>query len=397
MRYIGNKTKLLPFLRSTIARLGIAPGVAHDAFAGTAAVGRALKSAGWVVHSSDLMTYSYVMQRAYVVASRIDSFDELAKADPRVRVLFAERGLATRHRSIVGAERGISLDATDIGLDSIDVVARRLTAVADHLATGVAPSGGFFANNFSPAGGRMYFTDQNARRIDAARTTLHDWRQRGVLADDTFYILLAAVIEGADRIANTAGVYAAYIKQWQPNALRPLTVVAEPPIRTHARCIAHQADAAHVAETLGSIDLLYVDPPYNTRQYAGYYHVPELIARGWFEDEVKLRGKTGLIADAEQRSAWCSRRDAPNALRSLLAATGARHVLVSYNSEGVIGDKDLRAILADAAIDGRVKRFTRRYKRYRADSDREGRRYKGDEVRELLYYARLRQGAEREE
>jgi adenine-specific DNA-methyltransferase len=139
---------------------------------------------------------------------------------------------------------------------------------------------------------------------------------------------------------------------------------------------------------------LYVDPPYNTRQYAGYYHVPELIARGWFEDEVKLRGKTGLIADAEQRSAWCSRRDAPNALRSLLAATGARHVLVSYNSEGVIGDKDLRAILADAAIDGRVKRFTRRYKRYRADSDREGRRYKGDEVRELLYYARLRHGGE---
>jgi len=387
MRYIGNKTKLLPFLRSVIARLGIAPGVAHDAFAGTAAVARALKSDGWIVHSSDLMTYSYVMQRAYVVASRIDTFDELARADPGVRALFAERGLTATHRSIVGAERGVALDSTD-------VVARRLSAVADHLATGVAPNDGFFARNFSPAGGRMYFTDENARRIDAARTTLHDWRQRGLLADDTFYILLAAVIEGADRIANTAGVYAAYIKQWQPNAVRPLTVVAESPILTHARCIAHRADATQVAETLGSIDLLYVDPPYNTRQYAGYYHVPELLARGWFEDEVKLRGKTGLIADEEQRSAWCSRRDAPNALRRLLAATRARHVLVSYNSEGVIGDKDFRAILADGAIDGRVRRFTRRYKRYRADSDREGRRYKSDEVRELLYYARLKHGGE---
>lgn len=383
MRYIGNKTKLLPFLRSAIARLGIAPGIAHDAFAGTAAVGRALKSGGWVVHSSDLMTYSYVMQRAYVVASMMDSFDELAKADPGIHDLFAERGLAAAHRSIVGADRGGALDSTE-------VAARRLSAIADHLATGVVPSDGFFAQNFSPAGGRMYFTDENARRIDAARTTLHDWRQRGLLADDTFYLLLAAVIEGADRVANTAGVYAAFIKQWQPNALRPLSIVPEPPIRTLVRCIAHQADAAQVAETLGSIDMLYVDPPYNTRQYAGYYHVPELIARGWFEDEVTLRGKTGLIADEEQRSAWCSRRDAPNALRSLLAATGARHVLISYNSEGVIGDKDLRAILTDAAIDGRVKRFTRRYKRYRADSDREGRRYKGDEVRELLYYARLR-------
>jgi len=382
MRYIGNKTKLLPFLKSAIARLGITPGIAHDAFAGTAAVGRALKSAGWVVHSSDLMTYSYVMQRAYVVASRLESFDELANADAGIRGVFAERGLAAALRSIVGADRGIASD-------SAEVATRRLSAVADHLGTGVAPSDGFFAQNFGPAGGRMYFTDENARRIDAARTALHSWRQRGLLADDSFYILLAAVIEGADRIANTAGVYAAFIKQWQPNALRPLAVVAEPPIQSLARCIAHQADAVQVAETLGSIDLLYVDPPYNTRQYAGYYHVPELIARGWFDDEVKLRGKTGLIADEEQRSSWCSRRDAPNALRALLAATGARHVLVSYNTEGVIGDKDFRTILADAAIDRRVRRFTRRYKRYRADSDREGRRYKADEVRELLYYARL--------
>ena len=383
MRYIGNKTKLLPFLRAAIARLGIAPGVVHDAFAGTAAVGRALKAAGWRVYSSDLMTYSYVMQRAYVVASRVDQFQTLAKADPVVRALFTERGLGLARRTIVGAGDG--------GVPGLgDVSASRLRVVADYLATGLAPVDGFFASNYGPAGGRMYFTDENARRIDAARTTLHDWRQRGLLADDSFYVLLAAVIEGADRVANTAGVYAAYIKQWQPNALRRLGVVAETPIASRLLCVAHQADAAQVAEALGPIDLLYVDPPYNTRQYAGYYHVPELIARGWFDDAVKLRGKTGLIADAEQRSAWCSRREAPGALRELLAATGARHVLVSYNSEGVISDKDMRSALADAAVDGRVRRFTRLYKRYRADSDREGRRYKGDEVRELLYYARLR-------
>ena len=57
-----------PVSRCEDRQLGIAPGVAHDAFAGTAAVGRALKADGWRVHSSDLMTYSYVMQRAYVVA-----------------------------------------------------------------------------------------------------------------------------------------------------------------------------------------------------------------------------------------------------------------------------------------------------------------------------------------
>lgn len=358
MRYIGNKTKLLPFLRSAIARLGIARGVAHDAFAGTAAVGRALKADGWRVHSSDLMTYSYVMQRAYVVASTLGDFEALAMAYPSI-------GALPRRSLTVGA-------------------------IGDFLASGSKPTDGFFAQNFAPAGGRMYFTDENARRIDAARTTLHEWHRAGLVGDDTFYVLLAAIIEGADRVANTAGVYAAYIKKWQPNALRPFGVVAEAPVRSRARCVAHQADAIDVADALGPVDLLYVDPPYNTRQYAGYYHVPELIARGWFDSAVELRGKTGLIADRQQQSAWCSRRQAPGALRDLLSASGAKHVLVSYNSEGVIGDGELRAILRAAAIDGRVRRSTLRYKRYRADSDREGRRYKGDEVVELLYYARLR-------
>jgi len=358
MRYLGNKTKLLSFLDGKMKRLEIAPGVAHDAFAGTAAVGRALKASGWSVHSSDLMTYSYVMQRAYVVASTVDQLERLAQVVPAVC------------RAATAPER--------------------LTAAAEYLSTGIAPNDGFFARNFGPAGGRMYFTDENARRIDAARTVLHDWHIESLVDDDTFYVLLAAIIEGADRVANTAGVYAAFIKQWQPNARRNFAVIPELPVHSTAHSVAHRADATEVAARLGEIDLLYVDPPYNSRQYAGYYHVPELIARGWFADDVALRGKTGLIDDGEQRSAWCSKRQAPDALRSLLAATGAAHVLVSYNTEGVIPDRELRGILADAAVDHLQKRFTKRYKRYRADSDHEGRRYKGDEVSELLYHARLR-------
>ena len=105
-------------------------------------------------------------------------------------------------------------------------------------------------------------------------------------------------------------------------------------------------------------DLLYLDPPYNSRQYSGYYHVPEILARGWFDEPIALRGKTGLPSAVAQRSEWCTRVGAPRALRELLAATGARHVLVSYNSEGVIPDRELRAILADAAVDGRVRRIS---------------------------------------
>ena len=368
MRYIGNKTRLLPFILGTIRKLGIDPGTAHDAFAGTAAVGRALKGAGWRVASSDLMSYSHVFQQAYVVADELPSLDDLARRDAAV-------GRAIREAPTDAA-------ATD--------AITALRAVAAHLATGRPAERGFVTEHFSPAGGRMYFTEANASRIDAARRALHEWHAAGWIDDGAFFILLAALIEGADRVANTAGVYAAYIKTWQPNARRPLSLVPVIPVEGPRGATAHCTDATTLARELGPVDLLYIDPPYNARQYSGYYHVPEVIARGWFERELVLRGKTGLLDSDGQRSAWCSPRRVRDALRDLLGATGARDVLVSYNSEGLLPDADLRAALAEASVDGTVRRFSRTYRRYRADSDSETRRYKAAEVRELLYHVRLR-------
>jgi adenine-specific DNA-methyltransferase len=191
-------------------------------------------------------------------------------------------------------------------------------------------------------------------------------------------------------VANTAGVYAAFIKRWQANARRPLSLRPEIPRRGPAGSTAHRGDAGAVAATTGDIELIYIDPPYNARQYSGYYHVPEVLARGWFDGTPILRGKTGLAGGADQQSDWCSARKAGAALRELLGATGARHALVSYNSEGLLSERDLREILAESAISGAVKRYSRGYRRYRSDSDRVGRVYQGDRVRELLYHVRLR-------
>ena len=367
MRYIGNKTRLLPFILGALRRLGITPGTAHDAFAGTAAVGRALKGAGWRVASSDLMSYSHVFQQAYVVAQELLSLRELARQEPEVR-------------------RAIRDWPGDPALSSR---ANALRAVGDYLARHRAPEAGFVTGHFSPAGGRMYFSETNAARIDASRHALHEWHERGWIDTSIYYILLAGLIEGADRVANTAGVYAAYIKSWQGNAKRPLSIVPELPVKGVRGSTAHQMDAVTLAAAMGPVDLLYIDPPYNARQYPGYYHVPELIARGWFDGPVVLRGKTGLLPADGQRSAWCAPRRVRGALEELLAATGAKHVLVSYNSEGLLPDTELRAVLAEASADGKVRRFSKGYKRYRADSDHAARKYKGSVVRELLYYARL--------
>ena len=373
MRYIGNKTKLVPFILRTLAKLGVEPGLAHDAFAGTASVGRALKEAGWRVASSDIMTYSYVLQRAYVVASRPPDLDPLLEGDAELRAALAMPRFRER-----AAASGAVPGTTEW----------TLAAVGAWLAEGVGTECGFVSTHFAPAGGRMYFTEENAGRIDAARRRLHEWERGGLLDDEAFHVLLAALIEGADRVANTAGVYAAYIKRWQANAQRPLTIEPVMPLAGEGST-AHVADATELSRALGEIDLLYVDPPYNNRQYASYYHVPELIARGWFDDTPALRGTAGLLAEGAPWSDWCFSRRVGARLRELLETTGARHALVSYNSEGHLSHRDLLDVLRAVSLDGRVRRFTSRYRRYRADRDREGRRYLRDQVVEQLYHVRL--------
>jgi adenine-specific DNA-methyltransferase len=338
MRYIGNKTKLLPFILETLQQLDIEPGCAHDAFAGTASVARALRRNGWRVATSDVLLSSYVFQRAYL--------------DP------------------------------PSDQDLLALLASELEAAA--------PEAGFITAHFTPAGERMYFTPENGQRIDGARRLLHSWRTGGRVEEPVYYALLAALIEGADRVANTTGVYASYVKQWQPNALKLLTIVPEGAEPGPASEALH-ADAISAAESLSGVDLLYIDPPYNTRQYVAYYHIPEIIARGWFDAEVpSLRGKVGLLADSGGRSSWSHGRRVKGLFTELLRKTTARHVLVSFNSEGHISEPDLLEVLRAAAVDHRVERFACGYRRYRADRDRVGRRYSSDTVQEHLYYARLR-------
>jgi adenine-specific DNA-methyltransferase len=342
MRYIGNKTRLLPFILRTLRRSGIAVGSAHDAFAGTASVSRALKAKGWRVHSSDLLMSSYVFQRAYVVAERADrDVEELA-----------------------------------------------------HVLAALPPRERFITRHFSPAsdgkGARMYFTPENAGRIDAAREELEVWRQAGKVDGDSYYLLLAAIIEGADRVANTAGVYASYMKRWQPNAKRAFAIVPERPIKGGQPARARLMDATDAAREIGEVDLLYIDPPYNSRQYVAYYHIPEILARGWTDSSPAIRGKVGLLAGNEGRSQWSHGRRVKKLFGALLSATGARHALISFNSEGHLEPDALHALLAGASVDGKVSHFTQSYRRYRADSEREGRHYHGDTALEHLYLVRLR-------
>jgi len=435
MRYIGNKTRLLPFIASALDRLEVPrAGRALDAFAGTAAVGAFLKARGATVVGCDLMTFSYVFQRAYVVADRYPRFAGLrtdaglqaARQHPEFAARVAHRA-AERAEPRPPAPLTHALDEVLVYLDHYldpltSFIARHfamrhapdesdpprpparaaddpMTAAVTHRAPRMTAAGGMALSPSAVAAPRMYFTLDAARRIDAIRSQLHAWRMAAAITDDEYYILLAALLEAADAVANTAGIYAAYIKRWQSNALRTLRL--RPPsfaaavsprvagAARRARCEARQGDVSALAPTLGRFDLLYLDPPYNTRQYSGYYHIPELIARGWFDEPPILRGKTGLLAGA-QKSAWSTRSGCIAALDRLLADTDAGQVVMSYNSEGIIPEAEIVRLFRDHGRPATYRRITRTYQRYRSDRPSATRHYKSDTVREHLYCVRLK-------
>lgn len=357
MRYIGNKSKLIPFIRKALGELHIEGRTACDPFAGTAAVASFLKQHGYAVTTSDIMSFSLALQWAYVVIDQPPRFAALA--------------------------------------DSVDLADDPLARTTKYLNR-EKPREGFIYEHFCPEGKagaeheRRYFTPENAAKIDAVRRRIHEWRELGQLDDGEYYVLLAALIEAADRVANTTGVYAAYVKSWQSNAVKPLRL--RPPrlvTGTGLDCRAHRRDAIDVVGGLGAFDLLYLDPPYNTRQYAGYYHIPEIIAEGWFDDAPNLRGKTGLPEDRAKRSDWSRRRHCEAAFQRLVNAADCRHILMSYNSEGIISEDCIEAVLCQRGIADTYRRLQQPYKRYRSDRDSDSRRYKGDRVTEHLYYIRL--------
>ncbi|MDE2662635.1 MAG: DNA adenine methylase [Gemmatimonadota bacterium] len=376
MRYLGNKTKLVPFLLETVDGFQETPGVACDPFAGTASVSAALKEKGWQVHAGDLMASSYALQVARV------QLDAAPRYPASLLPAAARNG-----------RREIGYHALLEGLAELDDPGGDGSG---DLRDGEEPDGGFISEHYSSdetagrAHGRMYFSPENGRKIDRVRRRIERWTRGTSHSEAAAQLLIATLIEAADRVANTTGVYASFVKTMQPNALRPLELrPIDPTPREEGAgaCSAFRGPAARLLESIGPVDLVYLDPPYNGRQYPAYYHIPELLALGWATPP-EIRGKTGLIPDEALRSDWCRKHRAPDALREVLEAADGRHILFSYNDEGHLDRAAIEAALRERGLPDTYAFHDRPYRRYRSDADGPGRSYLRDDVREHLHYVR---------
>ena len=328
MNYIGSKYSLLDFLHSTIEKVtGITDGngyVFADLFAGTGVVGSSYRENGWKVLSNDIQYYSYVLNKHYIENS--------SAVSPQLM------------------DHLLAIDGVE----------------------------GFVYRNYCEGSnsGRLYFTDSNGKKCDAIRQELEQLHSNGSISNNEYYYCLASLINSIDKYANTASVYGAFLKRIKQSAKKEFEFELLPLINGPVGEVYNE----EINNLIGTIegDVLYLDPPYNARQYCTNYHVLETIAK---YDNPELHGKTGLRDYSKQKSDFCSRKTVLKAFEYLIKNAKFKYIFLSYNNEGLMSLEEIKNIMSKY---GDYSFYTKDYHRFKADKE-ENRNIKSDSTLEYLH------------
>ncbi|NEU56546.1 DNA adenine methylase [Halorussus sp. MSC15.2] len=338
IRFIGHKKKLVSDIVSIIDSTVEDGTQVGDFFTGTGSVAASLKNAGYSVVANDLLTHCCISARAQLRNPPQPEFEMLLEQVPAVQ----DAGNQFIQRS---------------GYTQVLSYLNQLDGVEGFIYSTYSPGG--TSNREEP---RQYFTDENAKAIDACRQRIHRWHDQNYLSDDEHALLLYDLIRATNEVANTAGTYGAYLKSWYERAKEPLELtpaeLPEGPLEHEIQ----QRDANELARET-SLSAVYLDPPYTKRQYASYYHLPETIAK---KENPSVSGKTGLPNWESKSSDYCHKRRASGQLDDLLSALDAEYVFLSYSDEGHITPDELNEILSEH---GEVELHTFDHRRYKSNTE----------------------------
>lgn len=320
MRYIGSKRQVLPFIHKTITDTygDFSNAVIGDLFAGTACVSEMFKKAGATVISNDYMNFSYALQvekvKLNTIPESISSYDELLL--------------------LLNQCEGIE---------------------------------GFFFKEYTSEGTigkeycRNYFSADNAKKIDAIRTIINEWFLSNYISEDMYYLLIANLIDAVTKVSNTSGTYGAFLKADDPRKELPIQLEKS---NFFDNCKTNQCFCSDIFDVINEIsgDILYLDPPYNSRQYPPYYHILDTVT---LYDNPAIYGKTGRRPYKEKLSPFCMLDKAKDALVEIVTKAKFNHIYISYSTDGII---DYNELIKDLERIGETKCFFMPYRRYKSNS-----------------------------
>lgn len=322
MRYIGGKALMLDNIKKVIDENTKEVKIVTDLFSGSGTVATFFKKNGNKVISNDTLYFSYVLNAGTICLNKEPEFKKLRIKEP------------------ISYLNNLSIETSKINIEDC-----------------------FIYNNYSPNEKceRMYFQNENAKKIDIIRITIENWAREGLINNDEYFYLLASLISAVPYISNIAGVYGAYLKNWDIRTYNKLTLKKPELIKSKKKHLAYNSDSNNLIKSIKS-DLIYIDPPYNGRQYLPNYHVLETIAR---YDSPEIKGVTGMRDYALVKSDYCQKSKVKNAFDDLIKNIKSKYVLISYNTEGLLSTEELSEVLKKYAKKDTFKLYEYNYRRYK--------------------------------
>lgn len=297
-RYIGCKTKLLDFIFNSVSEYGYPEGsVFADIFAGTGVVACKFAEKGYKTILNDTLYSNYVVYQA-----------------------------------VLGSD--------SIRKDYLEEIIHDLNEIA---------SSDLEDNYFSMIYGGKYFSNNDAKKIGYIRDYIEELKPQLNIRE--YYCLVATLLYACDRIANTVGHFESFLKKapedkdWKLSLLEVLEGVIPADI--------YNEDANAVSRKIKA-DIVYIDPPYNARQYVNFYHVLENLAR--WNKPTEFEGNSMKFKRNELKSDYC-RSKAPMLFADLIEHLDCSLIVVSYNNTYKAGSvSSVNTITSEQIIETLSKR-----------------------------------------
>lgn len=368
-KYLGNKKSIVENIEQLMIKKKIRAGIFFDAFTGTTNVAQYFKQRGFDIITSDSNSFSKVLSDAYIVNNSFPKFEKLigkidCPLETEKSLLIIEEMIDKTAQKII-SDKIFQMDYLQVS-DFVREI-RPLAKVIYYLncLSIEKPSEDqlFFYNYYSiygensiytsqrgTKGKRNYFSKENAIKIGVILRQITDWFNDGLIENNELNILLAAVIEEVTLVANVAGTFHDFNREkLYPNALNsmklriPLLNISNRngnyySFKGDTNLLYKLEEYNTIVNENNEIEVLYIDPPYNFRQYSDYYHLLNLIAEYPWIPNLKIYGERleyvrGQNMQHSFKSQYCYKDSFQDSLTELISNTTCKHVIISYYDE----------------------------------------------------------------
>lgn len=302
-RYLGSKYKLLDFIDETIKNNCGEYNSVFDVFGGTGVVSNYFLEKGKKIYINDILKSNYCIYRAFLGNEKF--------SENKIKKIIDE------YNKISDLEEN------------------------------------YFSKNYK----NTYFSENDCKKIGYIRENINKKFENKEINEREKYILIASLLYSMDKIANTVGHYDAYRKKQKLEdcfEMYNLDINKNQTIKNEI----YNMDSNELAKKIKA-DIVYIDPPYNSRQYGDAYHLLENVAE-W--KKPKVYGVAKKMDRSKIKSNYCTNK-ASNAFKDLIKNCNCKYIIVSYNNMGQKGNARSQAKISDTEIleilnqKGKVKVF----------------------------------------